>query len=382
MAPPVLFTASCDARIFAADFARGAGIPPWRLPESYFFFVTDGNSSRFLESMPSLSAGSCLCGRHLVLVSVLAVSTSSAFSTAPLQSLSPSRYSSCRRPGPPAQGPTVCRRAAAACRHKREAPQSAAARLPPVVTTLLAAVSAPRRPPAGVRPPAALLRSKRRDAEAGGEGACAADAKQTRWSLLRVRFEAWLVAIQRRVLSWVIGFFPLTGLIRASLRWYAFSASRAELSLAISLMRDAVLPVCTGALAVAELREEVLGTCSDGSCSLEVQEALDASVASVERELSAALEAALAEFDADGDGVVTVAEVRDTLANSSRLASQQRLVAVLEAAKKATDTVAQARTFVDDTVRLVDEDGDGVITLAEAIRAPRRLFDQWWSSRK
>jgi hypothetical protein len=31
-------------------------------------------------------------------------------------------------------------------------------------------------------------------------------------------------------------------------------------------------------------------------------------------------------------------------------------------------------------VRLVDEDGDGVITLAEAVRAPKRLFDQWWSS--
>jgi len=200
--------------------------------------------------------------------------------------------------------------------------------------------------------------------------------------LLRLRFEAWLVALQRRVLSWAIGFFPLTGIIRASLRWYAFSASRSELSLAITLMRDAVLPVCTGALAVAELREQVLGACSDGNCSLEVQEALDASVAAVERELSAALEAALSEFDADGDGVVTVAEIRDTLANSSRLASQQRLVAVLEAAKKATETVAQAQAFVDETVRLVDEDGDGVITLAEAVKAPKKLFDQWWSSRK
>jgi len=169
-------------------------------------------------------------------------------------------------------------------------------------------------------------------------------------------------------------------MIRAALRWYAFSASRAELSIAISLMRDAILPVCTGALAVAELREEVLDAASSGSCPKEVQAALEEGVQTVERELSATLEAALAEFDADGDGIVTIAEVRDSLANPSRFASQRRLVSVLEAAKKASVAVSEARTVVDETVKLVDEDGDGVISLAEAVNAPRRILDQWWQS--
>ena len=233
--------------------------------------------------------------------------------------------------------------------------------------------------PAGIR--ARLVRrGTQQDAKAKGEGATAADAKPTPWFLLRMRAQAWLNAMQRRCMAWMIGFFPLTGMIRAALRWYAFSASRSELSLAISLMRDAALPVCTGALAVAELREEVLAACSDGGCSLEVKEVLEGSVATVERQLSEALEAALAEFDADGNGIVTVAELLDSLANPSRLASRQRVLPVLEAAQKASDAILQARSFVDETVRLVDEDGDGVITLVEAVRAPKRLFDQWWSS--
>jgi Ca2+-binding EF-hand superfamily protein len=111
-----------------------------------------------------------------------------------------------------------------------------------------------------------------------------------------------------------------------------------------------------------------------------VKEVLEGSVAAVERQLSEALEAALAEFDADGNGIVTVAELLDSLANPSRLASRQRVLPVLEAAQKASDAILQARSFVDETVRLVDEDGDGVITLVEAVRAPKRLFDQWWSS--
>jgi Ca2+-binding EF-hand superfamily protein len=111
-----------------------------------------------------------------------------------------------------------------------------------------------------------------------------------------------------------------------------------------------------------------------------VKEVLEGSVATVERQLSEALEAALAEFDADGNGIVTVAELLDSLANPSRLASRQRVLPMLEAAQKASDAILQARSFVDETVRLVDEDGDGVITLAEAVRGPKRLFDQWWSS--
>ena len=169
-------------------------------------------------------------------------------------------------------------------------------------------------------------------------------------------------------------------MIQAGLRWYAFSASRTELSIAISLMRDAVLPVCTGALAVAELREEVLEAASSGSCPKEVQEALDEGVKTVERELSATLEAALAEFDADGDGIVTIAELRDSLTNPARYGSQRRLVSVLEAARKASIAASEARALVDETVKLVDEDGDGVISLAEAVSAPRRILERWWKS--
>lgn len=97
--------------------------------------------------------------------------------------------------------------------------------------------------------------------------------------ILVLRFWTWFLNVQRRFVWWIVGFLPLTSIIRAVLRWYAFSASRAELGAAIVLMRDAVLPVCTGALAVAELREEVLAACGDGSCPLAVKEALDQGIA-------------------------------------------------------------------------------------------------------
>jgi len=72
-----------------------------------------------------------------------------------------------------------------------------------------------------------------------------------------LQFKIWLAELSRRLLWWIVGWLPLTSIIKSALRWYAFSASRAELGAAIGLMREVVLPVCTGALAVAELREEV-----------------------------------------------------------------------------------------------------------------------------
>ena len=115
-----------------------------------------------------------------------------------------------------------------------------------------------------------------------------------------------------------------------------------------------------------------------------------AGVLKLESELSRTLEGALSSFDADGDGVVTLAELRDTLAAQGRFVEQRRLQALFDAATQAKEAAEQAkiaaeeaRALVDQTVRLVDSDGDGVISLAEAVSAPRRLLQpllqQWLS---
>ena len=196
--------------------------------------------------------------------------------------------------------------------------------------------------------------------------------------LFSVKVRQRIALAQRRLLWWMIRLLPLNSIIRAGLRWYAFSASRAELAAAVGLMRDALIPVCTGALAVAELREELLLCSADGSCPLEVKDALDEGIEAVERELSVALEAALADFDADGDGVVTLAEIQESLSGSKP--AQRRLASVLGAATQARQQLLTAQTLVDDTRRVLDEDGDGVITLAEVVNAPRRLLLGWLNS--
>ena len=109
---------------------------------------------------------------------------------------------------------------------------------------------------------------------------------------------------KRRVLGRVLGFFSrrlrMDSLVTRFLRWLSFRATKQQLGV--------VLQLTTGALALAELREEIETACAAGECDPGVREGLEAAVEAVESELENALEQSLSLMDVDGDGTVTLAE--------------------------------------------------------------------------
>ena len=63
-------------------------------------------------------------------------------------------------------------------------------------------------------------------------------------------------------------------------------------------------PMDAGALALAELRDETLAACADGSCPLDVKAKLDEDLAEAEGLLERALDAVFCELDRNQDSVV------------------------------------------------------------------------------
>ena len=208
--------------------------------------------------------------------------------------------------------------------------------------------------------------------------------------------------VRRRVrkggrFSWLgraLGRLRLDTLVVKLLRWLTFRATKAQLS--------AVMQVCAGALALVELREQVDEVCANGSCAVEVRDALEASVVAVEAELEKALVAAFDQIDEDGDGIVTLAEAVTFIRGESTLgasapvgedagdgetglerramraaegaAARSPLIAVLAAVHDGQMQLGAARRTIDSAFAAVDADGDGNISFEELARAPERLW--------
>ena len=77
--------------------------------------------------------------------------------------------------------------------------------------------------------------------------------------------------------------------------------------------------ICTGALALAELRAQVDRACADGECSVEVQRDLEDVVIGVEDTLQRTVELVLEQLDVNGDKVIDFEEFVNWVAAKEEL---------------------------------------------------------------
>lgn len=207
---------------------------------------------------------------------------------------------------------------------------------------------------------------------------------------------------------------PINWAARFVIRWVAFSASKEQLDSTLTICRDTVLPVTAAAIAMAELREEIDELCATGeeACSTQSVLSLQAAVASVEEAMEDAIAELFRELDVDGDGRVTLAEAMAAVSGTGELSrtreddgSLRPVAAVFEAARAAqavlddlakvereveaavggaSAAVAEAvhgvGAAVDEATSAIDADGDGRVSLAEAMAAPAAVA-RWWRGR-
>lgn len=182
---------------------------------------------------------------------------------------------------------------------------------------------------------------------------------------------------------------PVSWLLRKLLRWMAFRASVEQINYICALCAGAI-PIAQSALEAARLREVYARACDEGACTPALQRQVDDVTAFVEDATAQALSSLLAAMDANGDGKVSLAEVRDAWQAQSDAEERAgasagdaaTVASLLEAMNRVQGTVADLDRLqysinlaVEGAVAAIDEDGDGKITLQEAVQAPRRIAD-------
>lgn len=200
----------------------------------------------------------------------------------------------------------------------------------------------------------------------------------------------WWQRVLIRVVEQLLGWVPVNALVRALLRWLAVNADRTQLSV--------MLQICTGALALAELREDVQAACSDDGCPVELKDSLNAAVVATESALNTALDGVLKELDSDGDGKVSLSEAAALLAGTELAFAgtpgiaaavnprQRKLLSVIEAAGRGKAIAQQAQLKAEEAFTAIDTDNDGQISFDEALAAVRGVagaapdrLAAWWS---
>lgn len=152
---------------------------------------------------------------------------------------------------------------------------------------------------------------------------------------------------------------------------------------------EGAAPIAEGALQAAELRETYARACAQGSCTLQLQTEFDEATKFLEDATEEALAQLFEKLDANSDGKVSFSEALIAW----RVASEQEpgaeggvpqldptTVALLQAMRQAKESKQQldklkysATLLVDGAIAAVDQDGDGQISIEEAVQAPARV---------
>lgn len=194
-------------------------------------------------------------------------------------------------------------------------------------------------------------------------------------------------ALSNRLVVWILSLIPINFLIRSCLRWLAFDASKRQLQ-DIMCLCEALLPIARSASQAAQLREVYAIACEQNVCTPELQ----AEVIEVTKFMRSTTELALSAFfralDADGDGKVSLAEAlaawqateaRDVSAEggSAMAPSAATMLEAMRRAQSAIDELEQlkfsASLALEGAIASVDADGDGQVSLQEALQAPGRI---------
>ena len=204
---------------------------------------------------------------------------------------------------------------------------------------------------------------------------------------LRQRASALWRSLSSRVLSWLLGLLPVGWIFRTTVRWLAFGASSQQLQYVINICEAGAVPIARSALQAASLREVYARACDEGACTPELQEEID----ETGRFLEAATEEALAvlfdRLDANHDGTVSLREALDAMKGGPQATGNDGLVPLVATPATLIEAMRRARTLqeelerakvglalaVDGAIAAVDQDGDGQISVEEALQAPSRV---------
>ena len=199
-----------------------------------------------------------------------------------------------------------------------------------------------------------------------------------------------LRAAGNRLVAWIQNAIPVGWAVRRCVRWFTFNASAQQLRDLIGLC-TAAAPIASAALEAAELREVYARAVKQGACTPSLQKEVEELTRFVENATEKSLATVFATLDADKDGKLSMGEALAGMqaverglapggAATTPAARQEAVATLLEAMSRARmvagdleKTAFAVSVAVEGAVAAVDEDGDGQISLEEAIRAPKRI---------
>ena len=114
-----------------------------------------------------------------------------------------------------------------------------------------------------------------------------------------------------RLRNFFYGLIPVNWIVRFVLRWLAFHATATQLSYVITLC-NGVIPIAQSATQAVRLREIYSRACAEGACTPALQEDVGRVRSFLDTATQQALDSFLRAMDSDGDGTVTLAEALTT----------------------------------------------------------------------
>jgi len=184
----------------------------------------------------------------------------------------------------------------------------------------------------------------------------------------------------QRLKQWIWGVIPIDWLVRRAVRWLAFGASKEQLAY-ILMLCEGVAPIAQSALQAARLREVYERACDEGACTPALQDDVDKVRSFLESATQQALDATFTAMDADGDGRVTLAEALSTWEAVVEEGQRdgERTAAVAMPAATLLEAMRRAQTVIEEMERLkygVSLAVEGAVAAVDADGDGKVSFDE------